>query len=161
MVIRKKHTEIVNHISQKEFTILIGARQIGKSTLLKQIAEELKLNGEIVYFLNLERKNVLQELDLEPEELSSLHEPESIPHEIELLEDVTQLYLNEIGAKPLLTPEEELATTRQVIAGDFLARQKMIHLWSSTTSYLRQVSWIPYPLRSDGIFRTSIDLDCN
>ena len=66
------------------------------------------------------------ELDLEPEELSSLHEPESIPHEIELLEDVTQLYLNEIGAKPLLTPEEELATTRQVIAGDFLARQKMI-----------------------------------
>jgi RNA polymerase nonessential primary-like sigma factor len=66
------------------------------------------------------------ELDLEPEDLSSLHEPESIPHEIELLEDVTQLYLNEIGAKPLLTPEEELATTRQVIAGDFLARQKMI-----------------------------------
>ena len=66
------------------------------------------------------------EFDLEPEELGSLPEPESIPHEIELLEDVTQLYLNEIGAKPLLTPEEELATTRQVIAGDFLARQKMI-----------------------------------
>lgn len=66
------------------------------------------------------------ELDLEPEELDSLPEPESMPHEIELLEDVTQLYLNEIGAKPLLTPEEELATTRQVIAGDFLARQKMI-----------------------------------
>jgi RNA polymerase nonessential primary-like sigma factor len=66
------------------------------------------------------------ELDLEPEELGSLPEPESIPHEIELLEDVTQLYLNEIGAKPLLTPQEELATTRQVIAGDFLARQKMI-----------------------------------
>ena len=69
MVIRKKHSEIVNHISQKEFTILIGARQIGKSTLLKQIVEELKSNGEIVYFLNLERKNVLQELDLEPENL--------------------------------------------------------------------------------------------
>ena len=66
------------------------------------------------------------EFDLEPEELGSLPEPESMPHEIELLEDVTQLYLNEIGAKPLLTPEEELATTRQVIAGDFLARQKMI-----------------------------------
>ncbi len=69
MVIRKKHSEIVNHIPQKEFTILIGARQIGKSTLLKQIVEELKSNGEIVYFLNLERKNVLQELDQEPENL--------------------------------------------------------------------------------------------
>ena len=43
-----------------------------------------------------------------------------------LLEDVTQLYLNEIGAKPLLTPEDELATTRLVRAGDFPARQKMI-----------------------------------
>ena len=43
-----------------------------------------------------------------------------------LLEDVTQLYLNEIGAKPLLTPEEELATSRLVCAGDFAARQKMI-----------------------------------
>ncbi len=43
-----------------------------------------------------------------------------------LLEDVTQRYLNEIGAKPLLTAEEELATARLVCAGDFSARQKMI-----------------------------------
>ena len=55
-----------------------------------------------------------------------LPEPELITPEIELLEDVTQLYLNEIGAKPLLTPEQELVTTRLVAAGDFAARQKMI-----------------------------------
>jgi len=55
-----------------------------------------------------------------------LPEPEFVAPEIELLEDVTQLYLNEIGAKPLLTAEEELATTRLVRAGDFAARQKMI-----------------------------------
>lgn len=53
-------------------------------------------------------------------------EPESVPPELELLEDVTQLYLNEIGAKPLLTPAEEVATARLVRAGDFAARQKMI-----------------------------------
>ncbi|MDR0440602.1 MAG: RNA polymerase sigma factor RpoS, partial [Candidatus Accumulibacter sp.] len=29
------------------------------------------------------------------------------PPEVELLNDVTQHYLNEIGAKPLFTPEEE------------------------------------------------------
>ncbi len=55
-----------------------------------------------------------------------LPEPEFVAPEIELLEDVTQLYLNEIGAKPLLTAEDELATTRLVRAGDFSARQKMI-----------------------------------
>lgn len=43
-----------------------------------------------------------------------------------LIEDVTQIYLNEIGAKPLLTPDEELAKARQVRCGDFAARQQMI-----------------------------------
>jgi RNA polymerase nonessential primary-like sigma factor len=61
--------------------------------------------------------------DVEPE---ALLEPEASTPELELLEDVTQLYLNEIGAKPLLTPDDELATTRRVCAGDFAARQKMI-----------------------------------
>ena len=71
--------------------------------------------------------------DPEDDELASadgdpeaLPEPETVTPELELLEDVTQLYLNEIGAKPLLTPEDELATTRRVRAGDFAARQKMI-----------------------------------
>jgi len=59
-------------------------------------------------------------------DLAPLPDPEPVAPELELLEDVTQLYLNEIGAKPLLTPEEEVATARLVCAGDFLARQKMI-----------------------------------
>lgn len=46
--------------------------------------------------------------------------------EVDFLEDVTQLYLNQIGAKPLLTPEQELEATRKVRQGDFAARQKMI-----------------------------------
>lgn len=61
-----------------------------------------------------------------PPDEALLPEPEVIPPECALLEDVTQRYLSEIGAKPLLTPEEELATTRQVRAGDFAARQRMI-----------------------------------
>lgn len=62
----------------------------------------------------------------EPAEPSMLSEPEPQAPEMDLLEDVTQLYLNEIGAKPLLTPEEELETTRRMRRGDFAARQKMI-----------------------------------
>lgn len=45
---------------------------------------------------------------------------------VDVLNDVTQLYLNEIGAKSLLAPDQELALTRAVRAGDFGARQKMI-----------------------------------
>jgi RNA polymerase nonessential primary-like sigma factor len=48
------------------------------------------------------------------------------PAEAEFLGDATQLYLNEIGANPLLTPEEELALSRRVRLGDFEARQTMI-----------------------------------
>ncbi len=66
------------------------------------------------------------EVEAELCDVESHPEPESIPREIELIEDVTQLYLNEIGAKPLLTPDEELAATRLVRAGNFSARQKMI-----------------------------------
>ena len=62
----------------------------------------------------------------EPADPALLPEAEVAPPELELLEDVTQLYLNEIGAKPLLTPEQELATARLVRSGDFAARQKMI-----------------------------------
>ena len=58
---RNKHDSIKAHVTRKEFTILVGARQVGKSTLLKQIAEELRLEGETTVFLNLERKNILDE----------------------------------------------------------------------------------------------------
>ena len=76
-----------------------------------------------------ENEDEFEEEGLEPEpteEEALLPEPEAAAPEIELLEDVTQLYLNEIGAKPLLTPEEELEATRRVRQGDFAARQKMI-----------------------------------
>ncbi|MBI4741486.1 MAG: RNA polymerase sigma factor RpoS [Betaproteobacteria bacterium] len=46
--------------------------------------------------------------------------------ESELLNDVTQLYLNEIGAKPLFKPAEEADWARRARAGEFAARQKMI-----------------------------------
>ena len=44
----------------------------------------------------------------------------------DFLNDVTQIYLNEIGQSPLLTPTEELDCARLARAGDFDARQRMI-----------------------------------
>ncbi len=69
MVRRKKHIAILKHLSKKEFTVLIGPRQIGKSTMLKQLHEDLKQTGEITYFLNLDRKDILDDLNLNPENL--------------------------------------------------------------------------------------------
>jgi RNA polymerase nonessential primary-like sigma factor len=44
----------------------------------------------------------------------------------DFLNDITQIYLNEIGQSPLLTPGEELEYARANRDGDFDARQKMI-----------------------------------
>ena len=48
------------------------------------------------------------------------------PAEDGFLDDVTQLYLNEIGATPLLTPAGRAGLARAARAGDFAARQHMI-----------------------------------
>jgi RNA polymerase nonessential primary-like sigma factor len=74
--------------------------------------------------------------DDESEHLAA-HEPDTQSGELPLdeppegvgadfLNDVTQIYLNEIGQSPLLTPSEELGFARANRAGDFAARQKMI-----------------------------------
>jgi RNA polymerase nonessential primary-like sigma factor len=69
----------------------------------------------------------IPEPGLSDEELAPEPEVEvAASAEIELLNDVTQLYLNEIGAKPLFSPAEEAAWARRARAGEFAARQKMI-----------------------------------
>ena len=84
--------------------------------------------------------NADQESDLRGEEVAQeeaaeegfLADPDTVeeaaapPPEVELLNDVTQHYLNEIGAKPLFTPAEEYSWACRARAGDFVARQKMI-----------------------------------
>ena len=69
MIRRKKQLIIAKHFVKKEFTILIGPRQIGKSTMLKQMFEDLLAKGETAFFLNLDRKDILEELNISPENL--------------------------------------------------------------------------------------------
>ena len=57
----------------------------------------------------------------DPDEAAGASTPE-----VELLNDVTQHYLNEIGAKPLFTPDEEFDWACRAQKGEFAARQKMI-----------------------------------
>lgn len=72
------------------------------------------------------------EPDNEHEEVEGSPDPEQAQFEAitcyqgEASNDVTQIYLNEIGQSALLSPEEERALARQVVQGNFEARQKMI-----------------------------------
>ena len=68
-------------------------------------------------------KERVQENEEEAEETAT---GEIGPEEVDFIEDVTQLYLNQIGEKPLLSHDEELDFARKARAGDFDARQKMI-----------------------------------
>lgn len=67
MITRSLYPDLLNHVPEKECTILIGARQTGKSTLLKQLQDALLKKGETVVLVNLERKDILLELNQSPE----------------------------------------------------------------------------------------------
>ena len=56
----------MSHLPRKEFTILTGARQTGKSTLLRQMEKACKENGMPTLFLNLEQKPLLEDLNTSP-----------------------------------------------------------------------------------------------
>src|SRR5262249_39571333 len=68
--------------------------------------------------------HVTHEPDTRSGELPFEAPPEGVG--ADFLNDVTQIYLNEIGQSALLTPAEELEYARANRAGDFAARQKMI-----------------------------------
>jgi len=76
----------------------------------------------------MSRENEPQD-DEQREEGEIVEEPQVLADESlsgDLVSDVTQLYLNEIGQNPLLTPAEELRLARLAKQGDFRARQTMI-----------------------------------
>ena len=72
---RNIKTEIVEHLQSKEITIITGARQIGKTTLLQEIIKDLKSDNQKVLFLNLDndghlpyfktQETLLQKINLE------------------------------------------------------------------------------------------------
>jgi len=57
---------LLAHLDKKEFTILTGARQTGKSTLLRQLETSCKEVSKPCIFLNLENRDILSILDENP-----------------------------------------------------------------------------------------------
>lgn len=52
---RKLFSQLQSHLNEKEITLIIGPRQAGKTTLMRQLEQDLKKNGEKTIFLNLDR----------------------------------------------------------------------------------------------------------
>ncbi|MBS3772329.1 MAG: ATP-binding protein [Bacteroidales bacterium] len=66
---RHIHDKINAHLNKKEYTIITGARQVGKTTLLRQFYKELKKAGKKVFYLSLENIDVLNALNEHPEKI--------------------------------------------------------------------------------------------
>jgi predicted AAA+ superfamily ATPase len=68
---RKLFEDLYNHLKKDEATILIGARQTGKTTLLRDLESESIKEQIPTVFINLENKDLLAELNLSPLNLLS------------------------------------------------------------------------------------------
>jgi predicted AAA+ superfamily ATPase len=63
---RNLFLKLKDHLNKKEFTILTGARQTGKSTLMKQLDTFCNENKIPTIFINLENKNFLTAFNKTP-----------------------------------------------------------------------------------------------
>jgi predicted AAA+ superfamily ATPase len=90
MIRRKLFEDLKAHLPKKEFSIITGARQTGKSTLLRQLEVYCKEEGIPVVFLNLENKTILAELNENPLNLLKFM-PEPNKRTIALVDEVQYL----------------------------------------------------------------------
>ena len=90
MIRRKLFEDLQAHLLKKEFSIITGARQTGKSTLLKQLEAYCKEMEIPVVFLNLENKTILAELNENPLNLLKFM-PEPNTRTIALVDEIQYL----------------------------------------------------------------------
>lgn len=57
------------HLSDKRHSILIGARQVGKTTVVKQLAEHLKQQNKKIVYLTFEDPQILADINSHPEKI--------------------------------------------------------------------------------------------
>ena len=88
---RQLFTELSNHLSEKECTIITGARQTGKTTLLKQLEAELISKNESVYFFNLEDPEILANLNRHPDNIFTYFTLESDGRTYALIDEIQYL----------------------------------------------------------------------
>ncbi|PKP46426.1 MAG: AAA family ATPase [Bacteroidetes bacterium HGW-Bacteroidetes-11] len=66
---RELYSQIKLHIEKKEFTVITGARQAGKTTLLKKIYSDLREHGKTVSYFSMEDPGILAAANEHPEQI--------------------------------------------------------------------------------------------
>ncbi|MDY0281867.1 MAG: AAA family ATPase, partial [Salinivirgaceae bacterium] len=66
---REIYGQIKLHIEKKEFTVITGARQAGKTTLLRKLYSELRKEGKSVSYLSMEDPGILAAANEHPEQI--------------------------------------------------------------------------------------------
>lgn len=69
---RKIENRLKENLDRDEIVVLVGARQSGKTTLLRKIKAELDSREQVTFFINLENTRHLQALNDDPENLFKL-----------------------------------------------------------------------------------------
>jgi predicted AAA+ superfamily ATPase len=92
MIRRKLFEDLQAHLLKKEYSIITGARQTGKSTLLKQLEVYCREMEVPAVFLNLENKTILTELNENPLNLLKFM-PEPDIKTVALIDEIQ--YLND------------------------------------------------------------------
>ncbi|MCG2712770.1 MAG: ATP-binding protein [Candidatus Omnitrophica bacterium] len=61
--------KLKKEINQPEINIILGARQVGKTTLLRQLQKIIEQSGRTTHFFDLEQPQVLAEFNQNPQEI--------------------------------------------------------------------------------------------
>ena len=69
---RLLENELIKHLDKKEYTIITGARQTGKTTLLKRLYERVKREKKVAVFVSFEDVDILKGINKHPEEVFSI-----------------------------------------------------------------------------------------
>lgn len=94
---RSIHPLIKSHLDRKEFTILTGPRQSGKTTILDALSGELREEGKNVHYVTFEDRDILAAVNAHPEELFTyVPRPEKIAGTGETTEKRLYLFIDEV-----------------------------------------------------------------
>jgi predicted AAA+ superfamily ATPase len=94
---RTIHDRVKNHLKRKEYTIITGPRQCGKTSLMLALFEELQNSGESVSFITFEDRDILTAINNHPEEVFSFSRRPEKPRNLkELVKHPHFLFIDEM-----------------------------------------------------------------
>ena len=67
---RDLYPEVRQHVEKKEYSIITGARQVGKTTLAQKLFSELKQTVPDVFYISFENAKTLHEVNLDAEKFA-------------------------------------------------------------------------------------------